>query len=56
VFIFFHLGPKLTEIGQHKTAAQVYFTADMIKESIDSFISADDWIKARKVAAELDPR
>lgn len=49
-------GPKLTESNQHNVAAQVYLAADMVKESIDSFINADDWVKARKVAAELDPR
>lgn len=49
-------GPKLTEINQHTVAAQVYLAADMLKESIDSFINADDWVKARKVAAELDSR
>ncbi|XP_065212288.1 intraflagellar transport protein 172 homolog [Planococcus citri] len=49
------IGPKLTELNQHNIAAQVYLAADLVKESIDSFIDADDWVKARKVAAELDP-
>lgn len=57
VFILFcTAGPKLTETGQHNVAAQVYLAADLVKESIDSFINGDDWVRARKVAAELDPR
>ena len=49
------LSPRLVEIGEHGVAAQLYISMDMMKEAIDTFISAEEWNKARKVAKELEP-
>ncbi|XP_044261133.1 intraflagellar transport protein 172 homolog [Tribolium madens] len=49
------LSPRLTEIGEHGVAAQLYISMDMMKEAIDTLIVAEEWNKARKVAKELDP-
>ncbi|XP_065171784.1 intraflagellar transport protein 172 homolog [Atheta coriaria] len=49
------LAPRLRDLSEHTAAAQLYISADMIKEAIDCFILADDWKNARKVAKELDP-
>lgn len=42
-------------MGEPSVAAQLYITMEMMKEAIDTFISAEEWTKARKVAKELDP-
>lgn len=42
-------------MGEHEIAAQLYINADLMKEAIDSFITADDWTKAKKLAKQLDP-
>jgi intraflagellar transport protein 172 len=34
----------------------VYLGVDMIKEAIDTFIHAEEWNKAKRVAKELEPR
>ncbi|CAH1372030.1 unnamed protein product [Tenebrio molitor] len=49
------LSPRLSEIGEHGVAAQLYISMDMMKEAIDTFIAAEEWNKARKVAKELEP-
>jgi len=46
----------LLSIQQHTLAAQVYLGVDMIKEAIDTFIHAEEWNKAKRVAKELEPR
>jgi intraflagellar transport protein 172 len=45
----------LSEIGEHGVAAQLYISMDMMKGAIDTFIAAEEWNKARKVAKELEP-
>lgn len=42
-------------MGEHNVAAQLYISMEMMKEAINTFINAEDWTKARKVAKELDP-
>ncbi|XP_056632969.1 intraflagellar transport protein 172 homolog [Diorhabda sublineata] len=49
------LCPRLIEIGENNVAAQLYISVEMMKEAIDSFIIAEEWNKARKIAKELDP-
>ncbi|XP_046993145.1 intraflagellar transport protein 172 homolog [Schistocerca americana] len=49
------LGPKLVQAQQYNLAAQLYLNVDMIKEAIDTFISAEEWSKAKKIAKELEP-
>lgn len=49
------LGPKLIEMRQHNTAAQLYMACDLTKEAIDAFIAGDEWNKARKAARDLEP-
>jgi intraflagellar transport protein 172 len=44
------------DIQQHDLAAHVYLGVDMIKEAINTFIHAEEWIKAKRVAKELEPR
>lgn len=48
------IGPRLIEYKRASQAAELYFKVDMYKECIDAFISADDWVKAKKVAEQLD--
>lgn len=52
---YYFLGPRLIEIKQYNLAAQVYLAVDLIKEAIDTFILADEWSKAKKIARELEP-
>ncbi|KAF2887801.1 hypothetical protein ILUMI_18372 [Ignelater luminosus] len=49
------LNNRLAEIGEHSVAAQLYINVDLMKEAIDSFILAEDWAKAKKLAKQLDP-
>lgn len=49
-------GPRLVEIKQYNVAAQTYLANDMVKEAIDTFIIADEWSKAKKIAREFEPR
>lgn len=49
-------GPRLLEMKQHNLAAQTYLAVDMTKEAIDTFIMAEEWGKAKKVAREFAPR
>lgn len=49
------LAPRLMQIKQVGPAAQLYLAADMPKEAVDVFISAEQWSKARRLAKELDP-
>jgi len=42
-------------MGEHAAAAQLYISMELMKEAIDTFIAAEDWSKARKVAKELEP-
>ncbi|RZF39607.1 hypothetical protein LSTR_LSTR001128 [Laodelphax striatellus] len=49
------VGPRLVDVKQYNLAAQVYLAVDMIKEAIDTFILADEWSKAKKIAHELEP-
>ena len=49
------LAPKLLQIKQIGPAAQLYLAADMPKEAVDVFITAEQWSKARRLAKELDP-
>ncbi|XP_066261495.1 intraflagellar transport protein 172 homolog [Euwallacea similis] len=49
------LSPRLIEMGEYSAAAQLYISMELMKEAIDTFIAAEDWIKARKVAKELEP-
>lgn len=49
------LGPRLVEIKQYNVAAQTYLANDMVKEAIDTFVSADEWSKAKKIAREFEP-
>ena len=49
------LGPRLVELNQIATAAQLYLAADMPKEAVDVFIQLDSWDKARRLAKEIDP-
>jgi intraflagellar transport protein 172 len=44
------------DIQQHNLAAHVYLGVDMIKEAVDTFIYAEEWTKAKRVATELEPR
>lgn len=46
---------RLVEMGEHAAAAQLYISMELMKEAIDTFIAAEDWSKARKVAKELEP-
>lgn len=48
-------GPRLIEIRQHSLAAQTYLAVDLIREAIDTFIMAEEWNKAKKVAREFEP-
>lgn len=48
-------GPRLVEIRQHSLAAQTYLAVDLIREAIDTFIMAEEWNKAKKVAREFEP-
>lgn len=36
-------------------AAQLYVNVDLMREALDVFVSAEDWIRARKLAKELEP-
>ncbi|XP_046660390.1 intraflagellar transport protein 172 homolog isoform X2 [Homalodisca vitripennis] len=47
--------PRLIEMKQHSLAAQTYLAVDLTKEAIDTFISAEEWGKAKKVAREFEP-
>lgn len=49
------LSPRLIEIGEYVGAAQLYISMDMMKEAIDTFIVAEEWNRARKIAKELEP-
>lgn len=49
------LAPRLLQIQENTTAAQLFLSSDMMKEAIDSFIMCEDWTRARKVARELEP-
>ncbi|XP_019769911.2 intraflagellar transport protein 172 homolog [Dendroctonus ponderosae] len=49
------LSPRLIEMGEHSAAAQLYISMELMKEAIDTFIAAEDWSRARKVAKELEP-
>ncbi|VEN45246.1 unnamed protein product [Callosobruchus maculatus] len=49
------LSPRLMEVGEYNVAAQLYVSMEMMKEAIDTFITAEEWNKARKVAKELEP-
>lgn len=49
------LGPKLIELRQYGTAAQLYLSCDLVKEAIDAFIKGEDWAGARKTARDLEP-
>ncbi|KAL3276031.1 hypothetical protein HHI36_020760 [Cryptolaemus montrouzieri] len=49
------LSPRLVQIGENDHAAQLYISVEMLKEAIDTFVIAEDWTKARKIAKELDP-
>lgn len=42
-------------MSEYNVAAQLYISMEMMKEAIDTFIQAEDWPKARKVAKELEP-
>lgn len=42
-------------MGEHNVAAQLYISMEMMKEAIDTFIIAEEWTKARKVAKEVEP-
>ena len=39
-----------------KQAAEMFLRCDMIKDAIDAFIGGQDWVKAKKVAKELEPK
>lgn len=49
------LAPRLLQIKQIGPAAQLFLAADMPKEAVDVFITAEQWSKARRLAKELDP-
>nr|CAD7263275.1 unnamed protein product [Timema shepardi] len=49
------LGPQLLAVKESTLAAQVFLSADLVKEAIDAFIHAEDWNKAKRVARELEP-
>lgn len=49
------LAPRLMELQEYLLAAQVYMSADMVKEAIDAFIVGEDWDRARKIAHGLEP-
>ncbi|CAG9768133.1 unnamed protein product [Ceutorhynchus assimilis] len=49
------LSPRLIDINEYAVAAQLYISMELMKEAIDTFIVAEDWTKARKVAKELEP-
>ncbi|KAF5301762.1 hypothetical protein FQR65_LT08745 [Abscondita terminalis] len=49
------LCPRLMEIGEHETAAQLYINCDLMKEALDCFVLTEDWTKAKKLAKQLDP-
>lgn len=48
------IGPRLIEINKAIQAAQIYYSANMIRECIDAFISVDEFTKAEKVAEQFD--
>ncbi|XP_077991845.1 intraflagellar transport protein 172 homolog [Glandiceps talaboti] len=48
--------PRLIEIGKFDSAGELYLSADMIKEAIDTFMEGEEWDKAKRVAKELEPR
>ncbi|KAJ8919865.1 hypothetical protein NQ315_006394 [Exocentrus adspersus] len=49
------LSPRLIEVAEYGVAAQLYVSVELMKEAIDTFIAAEEWGKARKVAKELEP-
>nr|CAD7573452.1 unnamed protein product [Timema californicum] len=48
--------PSMLAVKESTLAAQVFLSADLVKEAIDAFIHAEDWNKAKRVARELEPR
>ncbi|XP_071962115.1 intraflagellar transport protein 172 homolog [Antedon mediterranea] len=50
------VGPQLAGIEKYNTAAELYLQLDLIKEAIDVLLDGQEWVKAKKVAKELEPR
>uniref|UniRef100_A0A8D8QV38 Intraflagellar transport protein 172 homolog n=2 Tax=Cacopsylla melanoneura TaxID=428564 RepID=A0A8D8QV38_9HEMI len=53
--IISNLIPKLMEYKLYDLAVRVYLNIDMVKEAVDIFIYTQNWNKARKLCAELQP-
>jgi intraflagellar transport protein 172 len=50
------VGQRLSMRGNAPMAAQLYLNVEMIQEAVEVLVEAKEWTKARRVAAELDPR
>lgn len=50
------IGPRLVEINQIGSAAQLYLAAELPKEAVDVFIHSENWNKARRLAKEINPQ
>ncbi|XP_017777562.1 PREDICTED: intraflagellar transport protein 172 homolog [Nicrophorus vespilloides] len=49
------LAPRLRDMGEYSSAAQLFISADLVKDAVDCFIIIEDWKNAKKIAKELDP-
>ncbi|KAG8179910.1 hypothetical protein JTE90_006273 [Oedothorax gibbosus] len=50
------IAPKLLQMKKQTTAAQLFLKINSIKNALDALIDAKEWSKAKRVAAEVDPR
>ncbi|XP_015905887.1 intraflagellar transport protein 172 homolog [Parasteatoda tepidariorum] len=50
------IAPQLLQMKKQTTAAQLFLKINSIKNALDALIDAKDWSKAKRVAAEVDPR
>ncbi|XP_070555163.1 intraflagellar transport protein 172 homolog [Ptychodera flava] len=48
--------PRLIEIQRYNAAGDLYLSADMIKEAIDTYMEGEEWDKAKRIAKEIEPR
>lgn len=56
IILFFPiLARQLKEMGQTGAAAQLYLSVDSVRDAIDILMEARDWVRARKIAQELEP-
>ncbi|XP_046396687.1 intraflagellar transport protein 172 homolog [Ischnura elegans] len=50
------VGQRLAARGHATGAAQFYLHCELIQEAVEVLVEAKEWTKARRIAAELDPR